>query len=180
MLNDEELYSRYLDGDNDAIDELLVRHKEGLIWFLFGVVHNMDDAEDLMMDTFALLLTKHLKFKNNSSFKTWLYSIGRNLASNYIRKKKSDLTDDIEQYELPESVTEGSTAFLEKERNNELYHALGKLPADYAEVLYLLYFAEMSVEEAAKVMKRSAKQIYNLTERAKNKLKELMNEYIYP
>ena len=86
-LSDEQLYINFLHSDNEALDELLVRHKEGLTWFLYGIVKNLEDAEDLMMDTFALLITKRVNFRNDSSFKTWLYGIGRNLSKKHIRKK---------------------------------------------------------------------------------------------
>lgn len=175
MVTDEELYSRYLQGDNEAIDELLVRHKEGLTWFLYGVIHNKDDAEDLMMDTFALLLAKRVKFRNNSSFKTWLYGIGRNLANNFARKHKALLMERSELEQNSKETAELDTQLLTEERNQKLYLAMKRLKPEYAEVLYLSYFEQMDAKQIAMVMKCTVKKVYNLTDRAKAKLKELVD-----
>lgn len=59
--------------------------------------------------------------------------------------------------------------------------ALLSLPKDYREVLYLLYFDEMSYEEISKIMKKSVKQIYNLAFRGKTMLKKILEKdgFIY-
>ena len=76
-----------------------------------------------------------------------------------------------------ESAAASDTADLEllqKERNRQLYDALEQLPPDYRQGLYLLYFEEMSHEEAARVMKKTRKQIYNLAARGKKALRETL------
>ena len=51
---DEQIYSRFLaEGCEDDLRILLERHRDGLILFLFSFVHNMEDAEELMLDAFA-------------------------------------------------------------------------------------------------------------------------------
>ena len=178
MLTDEQLYSRLLQGDNTALDELLVRHKEGLTFFIYGVVHNLEDAEDLMMDTFAMLLAKRVRFKNESSFKTWLYGIGRNLANNYLRKHKIELQDQMDETAVCNFSDTPDSDILTAERNRAIYQAMKNLKPEYAEVLYLSFFAGMNVNQIASVMKKTVKQIYNLTDRAKKQLKELVDESI--
>lgn len=74
---DEMLYRRFLDGDKDALDELLERYAGGLMLFLRGYVDCMEDAEDLMMDSFVAIATKKSWNLKGSSFKTWLFAIGR-------------------------------------------------------------------------------------------------------
>lgn len=175
---DEQLYHRYLMGENEAIDELLIRHKDGLVWFLYGVVHNAEDAEDLMMDTFALLLARRVKFRGESSFKTWLYGIGRKLAANYLRKHRMESLETVEEELLPSVAAGPEENLIEKERNQKLMLALQKMKPDYAQVLYLGYFEQMNAAQIAKVMKRSVRQVYNLTDRAKTRLKELVDESV--
>ncbi|MBQ2557508.1 MAG: hypothetical protein II553_00665, partial [Lachnospiraceae bacterium] len=78
---DETLYSRYLKTrDQGAFRELLERHKESMILFINGFVHNLDDAEELMLDAFAEVAAGPTLFSGRSSFKTWLFSIGKNKA----------------------------------------------------------------------------------------------------
>lgn len=176
MLEDESLYERYLGGDDSALDELLVRYRDALTLFLYSIVKNEADAEDLMMDTFALLLVKKPGFGKRSSFRTWLFGIGHNLARNHNRKKKFLLFGGgEEQTELPDA--EGpENGFLHDERNIQLYRAMQNLREDYRTVLHLQFFQEMNADETALIMKKSKKQIYNLTNNAKNRLKEILLE----
>ena len=53
-VSDEQLYIDFLHGNNEALDELLVRYKEGLTWFLYGIVKNLEDAEDLALLIFVM------------------------------------------------------------------------------------------------------------------------------
>jgi len=170
---DEQLYSRFLStGDNDVLSELLSRHASSLTLFLYGYVHDMEDAEDLMMDSFAAAISGTSKFSGKSSFKTWLFSIGRNQAHTHLRRKKPkvELPEDVpaDPGKLPELV------LLNEEQNRQLYKALAQLKTEYRQVLYLLYFQQMSYEEAGRVMKKSRKQMYHLVERGKKTLKEIL------
>ena len=60
---------------------------------------------------------------------------------------------------------------LNKERNQQLFQAMRGLNEEYRQVLTLLYFEEMSMEETARVMGKSRKQIYNLSDRGKKALR---------
>lgn len=176
MTTDEQLYSRFLHGENDALDELLIRHKDGLIWFLYGIVKDLEDAEDLMMDTFALLISKKVNFKNNSTFKTWLYGIGRNLSKKHIRKKAyaNERTAMLiqEQMQSISSDNDLLTELINARDTKMFYEALGTLKEEYSTVLYLQYIENLDTETMAKIMKKSTKQIYNLAARAKVALKK--------
>ena len=94
METDEEVYLRYMTTDDDAdLEALLLRHREGLLLFLLGFVLNAEDAEELLMDTFANLAVDkpHFDSDRSGSFKSWLYAIGRNNALMHIRKRKYDI-----------------------------------------------------------------------------------------
>ena len=170
---DEILYRRFLrEEQEEDLSILLERHREGLTLFLFGFVRNMEDAEELMLDAFAIAASGTSRFSGSSSFKTWLFAIGRNQAMSMLRKNRLRFSS-LEE----ESAAASDTADLEllqKERNRQLYDALEQLPPDYRQVLYLLYFEEMSHEEAARVMKKTRKQIYNLAARGKQALRETL------
>ena len=165
---DEVLYERYrLCGDENAFRLLLERYRERLTLFLDSYVHNLSDAEDLMIDAFAVAASGTAKFRGKSSFRTWLYGIGRNLAKNHLRKHRV----------RPDALSESAAAVpadydvLREERYAQLYTALANISGDYRQVLYLLYFEELSESEAAAVTGKSKKQIYNLVSRGKNALR---------
>ena len=180
---DELIYSRFLtDGNESDLRTLLERHREGLFLFLFGYVGNEEDAEELMMDAFAVVASGTSVFSGRSSFKTWLFGIARNQAKMFMRKKKGFLysLDEIrekhqseypakhEEHDMPE------TELLRQEQNKKLYMALETLPAGYRQVLYLIYFEEMSADEAALIMGKTRKQVYNLTQRGRMALKKTL------
>ncbi len=137
--------------------------------FINGFVHNMDTAEELALDAFAEVAAGPTFFSARSSFKTWLFSIGRNQALMYLRKIVP--MDDIDE---SDAVGEESPELdiLRDERNRMLHEGLSKINEDYQRILILLYFEEMTHEEAANVMGKNRKQIYNLAERGKAALKE--------
>ena len=61
---------------------------------------------------------------------------------------------------------------MEEDRRRRLYQALEEINPEYRQVLYLIYFEEMTPEEIGKVMNKNRKQIYNLADRGRRALKE--------
>ena len=83
-----ENYLRFREkNDESALVDIISVHKDGLIIYINTIVGDLNIAEELAIDTFALLAVKKPNDKHISSFKTWLYTIGRNLAIDYVRKK---------------------------------------------------------------------------------------------
>ncbi len=171
--SDEALYRAYLSrGSEDALRELLVRHREGLTLFLYGYVRNMDDAEELMLDAFAAAAARTSPWTGRSSFRTWLFGIGRHLALRQLRRRRSlPAREEAEDAAVPESGGSPEMELLRSERSRQLQEAMDRLNPEYRQVLCLLYFEGMGSEEAARVMGKSKKQIYNLTERGKKALR---------
>ena len=87
MDNGASSYRRFLDGDDNGFVEIVRDYKDGLILYLASFVRNISIAEELTEDTFVRLGIRKPHFSENSSFKTWLYAIGRNVAVDYIRKQ---------------------------------------------------------------------------------------------
>lgn len=170
---DEVLYSRFLARRNeDDFRILLERHKESMILFLNGYVHNMEDAEELMLDAYAQVAAGTKAFLGRSSFKTWLFSIGKKMALAHLRKAKR-FPDTREMLRDSDAfVPSAELHILRDERYGQLYQALSKLNDDYRQVLTLQYFEEMTNEELCVVLGKNKKQVYNLAERARKALKE--------
>ena len=167
---DEQVYNRYLNQrDEKDIHILFERYKESLILFINSLVHNIDDAEELMIDTFAQIVAGPTLFSERSSFKTWLFSVGRNLTLMRLRRLSREVAIDDEDMIASEDL---EFDILKNERNRQLYSALEKLKPQYREILILIYFENMTHEEAGRVMHKNRKQIYNLVQRGQKALKE--------
>ncbi len=177
MDNGASSYRRFLGGDDTGLAELVRDYKDGLILYLNGIVGNVSVAEELMEETFFKIITKKPKFRSEYSFKTWLYTIGRNITMDYLRKsvKRSDAAfDDLESYVQDEYSLE--RLYIVEEQKIMVHRALKKVHTEYRQVLWLLYFEDLSYKEAATVMKKSARQMKNLVYRAKKALKEELDK----
>lgn len=166
-------YRRFRDnGDESGLDEIMMNYTDGLMLFLTSIVGNIQIAEDLAEDTFVLLGTKKPKFKGNSSFKTWLYAIARHNAIDYLRKnaKRADISmEDIPELISNEEAVEA--VYIKKEQQIIVHKAMRKLKSEYQQVLWLIYFEEMSNKEAAVIMKKSVRSMESVLYRARKSLK---------
>ena len=99
MDNGASSYRRFLDGDDKGIAEIVGDYKDGLILYLDGYVNNIFIAEELTEDTFFRLITKKPKYSGKSTFKSWLYAIGRNVAIDFIRHNSKLLNTPIEKFD---------------------------------------------------------------------------------
>ena len=163
-------YRRYLDGDDGGIAELIKIYGDGLTLYLNGLTSDMGAAEELTEDAFVKLAVKKPRFNGKSSFKTWLYAIGRNLAVDWLRKNGRKTPE-----QLPEDMADSGEGpelyYMKEERNRTVQRAISRLNPDYGSVLYLSYFEGFTNEEIKTVMNKSGRQVENLLYRAKRALK---------
>ena len=171
--SDEAVYRRYLaSGGEDDLRILLERYREPLTLFAYGTLRDLDEAEEVMIDALAVVASGTSRFDGRSSFRTWLFSIARKLAASRVRRRRLLLEPLRDQED--ERVPPFDFEMLAEERNRMLYQALNRISPDYRQVLYLLYFEEMEIEEAARVMRKSVRQVYNLSYRGKQALREML------
>lgn len=177
MDNGAGSYRRFLDGDESAFDEIIKTLFDSLVFFINRYLQDLDTAEELAIDVFADLIAYKNRYNFKVSLKTYLFMIGRSRALNYIKRKKIIEfvpLDTVEQI-LPAKDTP-EEFLLTKERKEEIECALIKLPKDMQVVLHLIYFEDMTYEQAAKVMKKKVKQIDNLLYQAKRKLRIILEK----
>ncbi len=183
MDNGASSYRRFRDdGDESGLEEIIREYRDGLIFYLNSIIGNIHVAEELAEDTFVLLGTKKPKDKGKGSFKTWLYTIGRNIALNDLKRRAR--TTQISVDDCPELVSEEDNlekAYICKEQKIIVHRALRKLKPEYRQILWLIYFEEFSNKEAAAVMKKSVHNIETLVYRARKTLRSQleMEGFIY-
>ena len=177
MDNGASSYRRFLDGDDEGLGEIVRDYKDGLMLYLNGFVNNIWVAEELMEETFFKIITKKPSFTAKNRFKTWLYTIGRNVAIDYLRhQSKIDQIPLEDAQNLIKDELDLEIAYLSEERNLLVHMAMKKLHPEYRQVLWLIYFDGFSSAEAGPVMKKSSRQMKNLVYRAKSALKSELDK----
>ncbi|MBQ3182399.1 MAG: sigma-70 family RNA polymerase sigma factor [Clostridia bacterium] len=176
MDNGASSYRRFLDGDEAAFDDIMKEYFYGLVFFIDRYVRDTHAAEDIAMDTFCELIVNKHRYNFRVSLKTYLYMMGRSRAIDYIRHKRvikttelSDAADLSDSKSLEELV-------LTEERKKKVHKAIADLHKDMGIAIHLIYFEEMSYKDAARVMKKSRKQVDNLLYRAKKELRAVLGE----
>ena len=167
MGNGESSYRRFLAGDNEGMLEIVCEYQAGLTLFLNSYVQDIHLAEDLAEDTFLELMIKHPKFSGKSSFKTWLFAIGRNLTAKHLRKhaKLSVVPLESQDYISVEDDIEDN--YIKTEQKRMIHQALHQLKLEYRQVLFLSYFEGFSIAEIALIMKKPEKSVKNYLYKAK-------------
>lgn len=130
MDNGASSYRRFLDGDDSGIVDIIKEYKDGLILYLNGFTGNIHTSEELMEDTFVKLITKTPKFSGKCSFKTWLYTIGRNVAIDSLRHRSKIFETSIDEYADLASEEEGlEQAYIREERKiTVIGHSVNQSP----------------------------------------------------
>ena len=176
MDNGASSYRRFLGGEEDAFDEIMKELFPSLVFFINRYVQDIHTAEDLAIDTFSDLIVHPKRYNFQVTLKTYLYMIGRSRALDYIKRRKI-----IRFTELSDADTLEDTASLEEkiladQRKWAVHNALAQLPKDMAEAVYLIYFEELSYQDAGVVLKKNRKQVDNLLYRAKKELRSILGE----
>ena len=161
----------------ENITKLVEYYRFPLLYFITGIIGNLTDAEDVVEDTFARMLFKKPRLKNEAAIKTYLFTSAKNIATDYLRKTRRKRKQEGELSRF----TEKEIGLIEEkicqtETQRELTAALHTLPAETREILYLQYFESLAPREIAKITGKSIKQIYNLTARAKKALAEKLKK----
>ena len=177
MDNGASSYRRFLDGDDNGFVEIVRDYKDGLILYLDSFVRNITVAEELAEDTFVRLGIKKPHFSGKSSFRTWVYAIGRNVTIDYLRRNAKLGTVSMDECAEPADLESLENAYIREERKIVIHKAMNRLKSEYRQVLWLIYFEGFSSKEAAKIMRKSTHNIETLTYRARQSLKsELIKE----
>ena len=177
MDNGASSYRRFLDGDESAFDEIMKELFDNLVFFIDRYVHDIHAAEDIAIDAFSDLVVNKHRYNFKVTLKTYLFMLGRSRALNYIKHRK--VINFVELTEADNISAEQETLeeiILADERKRVVNNALNSLPDDMRVVVHLIYFEDLSYDEAAKVMKKNRKQVDNLLYRAKKELRIILGK----
>ena len=174
MDNGASSYRRFLDGDKAAFEEIVNELFRPLVFFILGYVGNVHDAEDVAIDAFSDLIVNPRRYNFKTSLKTYLFMIGKSRAVDLLRHRKTAVTADLSEAEDLADRDELESTVIRNEEKRALARAVRDLPQDMRAAVHLVYFEDMTYDEAAKIMKKTRKQVDNLICRAKSELKKAL------
>lgn len=172
MDEDRVLYRRFLNGDEKSFDMIIYKYMEKLTYFAYGIVKRIDVAEDIAQDVFVYILMNKNTYNPEFSLKSYLYTIARSRAINYLKREKkiSYLVD--ESYLFSEKDVED--VVFNNEENIMLKKSIDLLPEKQKRIIYLVDIEELSYREICEVLNMSLPQVKSLIHRSRKNLKKIM------
>lgn len=174
-------------GDNDiilAIRErtekgfrlLMLKYKQPIYWHIRRLVVTHDEAQDATQETFVRIFRSFDKFKNNKSFRSWIFRIATNEALRLIASRKQERTSfEEDEHEANNIIADDYVDYTNLEAV-KLQQAVQSLPTKQQLVFNLRYYDELCYEEIAEVTESTptaAKMNFHI---AKEKIIKYINE----
>ena len=170
---DKQIYKEFLLGNKNSFEDIVIRYKDSIIYFLQKYVKNLDIAEDLAQDVFVYILINKRSYKFEYSLKTYLYTIAKSKALNYIKREKRIVQLDEMQFEDLEELEE---KIFRNEKIENLKNSIKKLKIEYQNAIYLADIEELSYKEIGHILKKSEGSVKVLVHRARKTLEKILKE----
>lgn len=152
----------------ESVDALIDRYRNNLFVIAFNVCKNIQDAEDVVQDTFIQYISLKIDFETEQHLRAWLIRVAINKAKNkninFFRRNALPLEDYMESlaFESPES--------------SELFETVMRLPEKYRIVIHLFYYEDYSVKEISYILKISESNVKVRLSRGRRLLKNTLKE----
>lgn len=156
QISDSKLVSLYKEGNEEAFEELLIRHKSRIFTTIYLIVKDSYVAEDLLQEVFikAIKTIKEGRYNEEGKFLPWITRIAHNLAIDNFRKEKRYPTVILEDGSRVFNTMEFSEDSIESQQikqdtHSKLRRLVQELPETQKEVLIMRHYMEMSFQEIA-------------------------------
>jgi RNA polymerase sigma-70 factor (ECF subfamily) len=157
-LTDHELINSFIAGNVNALEALVLRHKDKLYTSILFLVKDKYLAEDIFQDAFIRIIDtmRGGRYTDEGKFLPWAMRIAHNLCVDHFRKVKRTPTiktgEDQDIFEVLNFTEESAEdRMIRKQSHNRVRDMLDKLPDDQREVIILRHYADMSFKEIATV-----------------------------
>lgn len=167
------------DNASKLIKELYTLHSDGVHNYLTLMLGDTQLAEDLTHDAYIKAYKGLETYQEYSSYKTWLYTIARNVAIDYLRKekrKKVDWFSDQKLHILPHHGVQPDAAVEIDEEYKCFLDCLKQLPDHYREVIIMRKIKELTVIETTEILGWSESKVKTTLHRAIGELKKLFEK----
>lgn len=182
-LSDNELIIIIKTQNAAAYRELFSRYQKKLFAYIYHLVGNREEAEDILQNVFSKTYKNIDKFDVSRKFSSWIYRICHNESVNYLKRKSKRYTISWDEVSTSKDKLESASSeerpeemMEHKEIIKEIDDAMEKLSPQYQQILKMRYFQEYSYEDISKILKKPVNTVGTLIKRAKKKLHEVVGE----
>jgi RNA polymerase sigma factor (sigma-70 family) len=180
--SDEELMRRLQGGDEAALAQLMLHWEMPVKRFIFRIVGNAAEADDLAQEVFARVYLRRATYRPGARFSTWCFSIAANQAKNRLRWWRHRPTISLNAWmEAGGDTADGSqvgqsasSKAVRQELIAAVQTAVAALPLDQRTALVLFEYEGLSMAEIATALNCSAKAVENRLYRARQQLKQAL------
>ena len=181
--SDWELVQRCQSGDSGAFQELVSRYHQKVYLVILGLLRNREDALEVAQETFLRAYRKISGFQGGSSFYTWLYRIGVNLAIDAQRRQKRNPLDFRESMdsvlESQDEVARDPFADVhDRELREGLMKAINDLTPEHKAVIVLRTVEGLSYKDIGEILGCSEGTVMSRLQYARKKLHEKLSAFI--
>ena len=167
-----ELIEQALNNDEHACQKILNLYKGRIFSYVYRMVKNYHDAEDITFDTFIKCFKALGRFDTSKKFSTWLYTIAHNQTIDFFRKNKQEYEYFDDRHAAKDDFVE---EYEKKKKIEKIDQALAKMPALDRELVILFHREENSYQEISEILKIPITTIKTRLHRARKKLRELVS-----
>lgn len=172
-LTDFQIVERIQSGEADAFDELMRRYKRPVVNFVYRMLGDASEADDVAQDVFVRVYQHIGEYRPRTKFSTWLFALARNAAVDRLRWRQRHPTESLES--IPEAIAPTATNQAHiNEVSEHIAAALAQLPEDQRTAIVLAEYHGMSYVEIAGVMRCSQKSVESRLYRAKQTLRKCL------
>lgn len=158
-MTDDALVALYSKGNNQAFDILLDRYKDKLYSYVYFVVRNEEQTEDLFQETFvkAIVTIQQGRYSADGKFGAWLTRIAHNLVIDFFRQERNEnvvSNDEVEidlfnNANLSDDTIE--TQMVNEQVLCDVRRLMDFLPENQREVVYMRFYQDLSFKEIAEI-----------------------------
>jgi RNA polymerase sigma-70 factor, ECF subfamily len=175
---EKRLVSRACRGDQAAARELVDSHKDRLLAFVWRVIRDRHDAEEICQEAFLRAFTSLDTFSPEYRFSTWLFTIGYRLCLNWLRRKHAVTTEmDLSTVRADGENPVDELALSEDARRlkDEIWDAVDQLSTPQRATVLLYYREEQSCQDIAETMQIPVATVKSHLHRARARLRSLLS-----
>lgn len=181
MKDESTFMEKARQGDREAFKELIKFYQQKVYCLAYSILHNREDAQDVVQETFVRIHKKIHLYRRGNNFQAWLFRITKNICLDYYRKNKKNRQHREQDFSLNEKIVAGGNCSVD-EKSAELKKivssCLEKLSPRQRLVFAMKHFNGFCFQEIAQTLGIAQGTVKSLHFKALQNLRVLLKPYL--